>query len=85
MEAARHQPLDPLLGGRSPERSDGADNNALLDQWDAASRRNNSIESEQIVEMHKVDTVLEDLGFAPESTTATFSFQFRFFASPTAT
>jgi hypothetical protein len=31
------------------------------DQWSAASRRNNSIEREQIVEMHKLDTVLETL------------------------
>ena len=38
----------------------------LFDQWDAASRRDDSIEREQIVEMHKLDTVLELLRFAPE-------------------
>src|ERR1700733_16418 len=41
--------------------TDCADNIALLDQWNAAPRRNDSVEREQIVEMHKLDTVLEDL------------------------
>ena len=38
----------------------------MFDQWDAASRGNDSIEREQIIEMQKLDAVLEDLGFAPE-------------------
>ena len=37
-----------------------------VDQWNAAARRDNSIEREQIVEMHQLDAVLEDLGWAPE-------------------
>ncbi len=47
--------------------TDCADNLALLDQWNAAPRRNDSVKREQIVEMYKLDTVLEDLCFAPES------------------
>jgi hypothetical protein len=38
----------------------------MVNQWNAASRRNHSVERAQLVEMHKVDTVLEDLGRAPE-------------------
>jgi hypothetical protein len=41
--------------------TDCTDNHPLVDQWNAASRRNDSIEREQIVEMHKLDTVLDDL------------------------
>src|SRR5580700_5932208 len=47
--------------------TDRADNLALLDQWNAAPRRNDSIEREQIVEMHKLETVLEDLCCTPET------------------
>src|SRR3984885_11520396 len=57
---------DLVLGIRASRTTDCADNQPLFDQWDAASRGNDSIEREQIVEMHKVDTVLEDLRFAPE-------------------
>src|SRR5580698_4222238 len=42
------------------------DNLALLNEWNAASRRNDPIERQQIVKMHKLDTVLEDLGRTPE-------------------
>src|SRR5580700_5508313 len=57
---------DLVLGIRSSRTTDRADNHALFDQWDAASRGNDSIEREQIVEMHKLDTVLELLRFAAE-------------------
>src|ERR1700731_2228507 len=57
---------DSVLGIRASRNSDCANDRAFLDQGNAAARRNDSIEREQIVEMHKVDTVLEDLGFAPE-------------------
>src|ERR1700678_4294892 len=57
---------DFVLGIRSSRTTDRADNYVLVDQWNAASRRNDSIESEQIVEMHKVDTVLEDFRWTPE-------------------
>ena len=33
---------------------------SLVDQWNATARRDNSIEREQIVEMHQLDIVLED-------------------------
>src|ERR1700722_15766471 len=46
--------------------TDRADNLAMLDQRNTASRRNDSIEREQIVEMNKMDTALEDFCFAPE-------------------
>jgi len=39
---------------------------SLVDQWNATARRDNSIEREQIVEMHQLDIVLEDLGWASE-------------------
>jgi hypothetical protein len=57
---------DLVLGIRASRTIDCADNDLLVDQWNAASRRNDSIEREQIVEMHKLDTVLELLRFAPE-------------------
>src|SRR5271170_5022825 len=52
---------DFVLGIRASRTTDCADNIALVDQWNAASRRNDSVEREQIVEMHKVDTVLEEM------------------------
>src|SRR5580693_2600585 len=55
-----------ILGIRASGATDCADNIALLDQWNTASRRDDSIEREQIVEMHKVDAVLKDLGWPPE-------------------
>jgi hypothetical protein len=55
-----------ILGIRASRTTDCADNIALLGQWNAASRCNDSIEREQIVEMHKLDTVLEDLRWPPE-------------------
>src|ERR1700678_862815 len=57
---------DLVLEIRASRTTDCADNRPLLDQWDAASRRNDSIEREQIVEMHNVDTDLELLRRAPE-------------------
>src|SRR5271154_2029294 len=57
---------DFVLGIRASRTTDCADNIALVDQWNAASRRNDSIKREQIVEMHKLDTVLEDLRWPPE-------------------
>src|SRR5579871_6235703 len=58
---------DHLILRIGPSRTtDGADNLALLDQWNATPRRNDSVEGEQIVEMHKLDPILEDLCFAPE-------------------
>src|ERR1700722_8054763 len=55
-----------ILRIRTTRTTDRADNLALLDQWNAAPGRNHSVEREQIVEMHDVDTVLEDLGWATE-------------------
>jgi hypothetical protein len=55
-----------VLGVRASRTTDCADNHPLLDQRNAAARRNDSIEREQIVETHKLDAVLEDLGWAPE-------------------
>src|SRR5580704_12606081 len=54
------------LGTCAPRTTDSSDNSPLFDQGNATSRRNHPIEREQIVEMHKVDAVLEDLGWAPE-------------------
>jgi hypothetical protein len=58
---------DFVLGIRASRTTDCADNHSLVDQWNTASRRNDSIEREQIVEVHKLDTVLEDLRWPPES------------------
>ena len=52
---------DLVLGIRASRTADCADNRALVDQWNAAARRNNSIEREQIVEMHQIDAVLKYL------------------------
>src|SRR5271170_4938432 len=57
---------DFVLGIRASRTTDCADNRAPVDQWNTASRRDDSIEREQIVEMHKVDAILEDLRWAPE-------------------
>jgi hypothetical protein len=57
---------DVVLGIRASRRADYADNHSMVDQWNATARRNNSIEREQIVETHQLDTVLEDLCWAPE-------------------
>src|SRR5208283_1472753 len=57
---------DLVLGIRASRATDCADNHPLFDQWNAASRRNDSIEREQVIEMHELDTVLEYLGWAPE-------------------
>src|SRR4029077_2981876 len=57
---------DPVLGIRASRTADCADDRSALDQWNATARRDNSIEREQIVEMHQIDTVLEDLGGTPE-------------------
>ena len=50
-----------VLRIRASRTTDCADNSTKVDQWNAASRRDDSIEREQIVEMHKLNTVLEDL------------------------
>jgi hypothetical protein len=55
-----------VLRIRSSRTTDCADNRAPIDQRDAASRGDDSIEREQIVEMQKLNTVLELLRFAPE-------------------
>src|SRR5271154_2352209 len=57
---------DLVLGIGAPRNTYCANDRAFLDQRNAAPRRNDSIECEQIVEMHKVDTILEDLRRAPE-------------------
>jgi len=57
---------DLVLGIRASRTTDCADDHPLFDQRNAASRRNDSIEREQIVEMHKLDTVLEGLRWSPE-------------------
>src|SRR5579871_1790150 len=57
---------DLVLGIRAARTTDCADNHPAFDQRDAASRGNDSVEREQIVEVHKLDTVLELLRFAPE-------------------
>src|SRR5437764_1203052 len=46
--------------------TDRANNRALVDKRNAASRRYDSIEREQIIEMHELDPILEDLCGAPE-------------------
>jgi hypothetical protein len=61
---------DFVLGIRASRATDCADNHALVDQWNTASRRNDSIERQQIVEVHKVDTILEDLRWARKVTAA---------------
>src|ERR1700722_4586977 len=55
-----------VLGIRPSGATDCADNLHAIAQGDAASRRNHSVERKQIGEMHKLDTVLEDLCRAPE-------------------
>src|SRR6202451_2574397 len=50
---------DIVLGIRASRTADGADNRPLLDQGNAASRCYDPIERQQIVEVHKLDTVLE--------------------------
>jgi hypothetical protein len=57
---------DLVLGIRASRTADRADDRSFVDQWNATARRDNSIEREQIVEMHQLDTVLEDFGWAPE-------------------
>src|ERR1700691_3091231 len=57
---------DFILRIGASRTTDCADNIAQVDQWNTASRRNDSIEREQIVEMHELDTILEDLRRAPE-------------------
>ena len=57
---------DFVLGIRASRTTDCADDIALVDQRNTASRRNDSIEREQIVEMHKVDAILEDFRRPPE-------------------
>ena len=57
---------DIVLGIRASRTTDSADNRSLLDQGNAASRCNDPIERQQIVEVHKLDTVLEDFRWAPE-------------------
>src|SRR5215472_15666036 len=49
-----------------PRTSDRADQLTVLDQWNAAARRNDSIQRHQVIQLVDLDTVLEDLGFAAE-------------------
>ena len=55
-----------VLGIRPSGNTDCADNVALIDQWNAASRRNDSIERELIIEMHEINAILENLRWSPE-------------------
>jgi hypothetical protein len=57
---------DLILGIRAAGTANRADNIALVDEWNAASRGNHSIEREQIIEVHQLDTVLEDLRWPPK-------------------
>ena len=57
---------DLVLGIRASRTTDRADDHTVCDQRNAATRRNDSIEREQIVEMPEVDAVLENLSWAPE-------------------
>ena len=57
---------DLVLGIRASRTTDRADDHTVFDQRNAATRRNDSIEREQIVEMPEVDAVLENLSWAPE-------------------
>src|SRR4029077_18165513 len=57
---------DLVLGIRAPGDADCANDRAIFNQWNAAARGDDSIEREQIVELHEIDTVFEDLGGAPE-------------------
>lgn len=50
----------------TPRTTDRANDDALVNQRNAASRRNYSIEREQVIEMHQLDSVLEDLGWSPK-------------------
>ena len=50
----------------TPRTSDRADQLTVLDQWNAATRRNDSIQRQQVIQIVDLDTVLEDLGFAAE-------------------
>src|ERR1700722_4722674 len=56
---------DLVLRIRTARSANCADNHALIDEWDTASRCNNSVEGEQIVQVHELDAVLEDLGWTP--------------------
>jgi hypothetical protein len=58
---------DLVLRIRATRTTDCANNRTLVDQWNAASRRNDTIESEQIIEMHELDAILEDLRWTTES------------------
>src|SRR3954454_6609965 len=51
----------------APGTTDCANNLALLDQRDAASRCNHSVERQQVIEMHHIDALLKDLGWATKS------------------
>lgn len=57
---------DFVLGIRAARNTDGADNRTMLDQWNAAARRDDVIESQQIVEAHELNAVLENFRWPPE-------------------
>src|ERR1700733_595131 len=57
---------DLVLGIRASRNTDCANDRAILNQRNTAARGNNSVKCEQVVQVHKVDTVFEYLGWAPE-------------------
>jgi hypothetical protein len=57
---------DFVLRIRASRATDCADNRPLLDQRNAAARRNDAIKGQQIIEVHTLDTVLEDFRWTPE-------------------
>jgi len=52
---------DFVLGIRASGTTDYADDIVLLDQWNTASKRSDSTKCEQIVKLHKLNAILEDL------------------------
>src|SRR5579885_3600436 len=56
-----------VLRIRASRNAHSPDNRSILDQGDTAARCNHSVKCEQVVEMHKVDTVLEYFGWSSKS------------------
>ena len=55
-----------VLRVRASRNTDRTDDYTVVDQWNSASGRDDSVESEQIVQMAEIDAVLEDPGTAAE-------------------
>jgi len=75
----RHTSLadDLVLGIRAARTTDRTDDCPLTDEWNASSRRDDSIERQQVVELHELNTVFEDFGWATErSGGARFMFRY---------